>query len=401
MCEACGPRITRRRALALAGSAVAATAWGGAGSPARAATPTGYGIDIQPRSVWAGDSRPQLSDPGVEDVRFLLVHHTASANGADPIGTMRGVYSFHTSAEKGWPDVAYNFFIDQNGIVYEARAGSLDRPVQASATGGSQGFAQLVCLLGDFTSQNPTEAALLSLNSTLAYLADRYGLDTNVGAASAFTSRGSNRWPAGETVTTTTIAGHRDMSQTACPGDTFYPYLVANVQGQVHALRGPASAPTTQAPPSTTSTTTPPTTTAATTSPTIASVPSTTAVPPPTTLTVVTAPPTVASSTTGASTSVVPTEIAAEAPSSAVVTGRDSSNGAALAIAAGAAAVVGLGAAYVGIRSRRPADGPTIAATPIDDTEPDSGRRADSDPRTDIDSDEPGRPHDGGRDPLL
>jgi hypothetical protein len=33
-----------------------------------------------------------------------------------------------------------------------------------------------------------------------------------------FTSRGSNRWPAGATVKAATISGHRDTSQTACPG---------------------------------------------------------------------------------------------------------------------------------------------------------------------------------------
>jgi len=43
--------------------------------------------------------------------------------------------------------------------VWEDRTGSLDGPVMASATGGSQGFAQLVCMVGDFTRVLPTAVA--------------------------------------------------------------------------------------------------------------------------------------------------------------------------------------------------------------------------------------------------
>jgi hypothetical protein len=308
-------------------------------------------------------------------VRFLLVHHTASPNGADPIGTMRGVYNFHTSAEKGWPDVAYNFFVDQNGVVYEARTGSLAGPVEASATGGSQGFAQLVCLLGDFTSQNPTDAALASLNEVLAWLADRYAIDTSPGATTTFVSRGSNRWPQGSTVTASTISGHRDMSQTACPGDTFYPYLVANVQQQVHALRG-GGQPTTTAAPEPTTTPEPSTTTTTTTT----TAPSTTTPETTSAATAVseTAPETTTSETTPATSSATiaatsePSQDTAAAPvadtaaeppavdRSAIeapvgagnATGRNSSNGAAVAVAAGAAVVAATGALYVGMRGR-------------------------------------------------
>lgn len=347
MCEACAPRMSRRAALSLAGGAAVAVA-GGMGQRVAARAPAE--LTIQPRAVWAGDERPPVGELRGEDVRFLLVHHTASANGADPIGTMRGVYNFHTSPEKGWPDVAYNFFIDQNGVVYEARTGSLAGPVEASATGGSQGFAQLVCLLGDFTSQNPTGPALASLNATLAWLADRYSLDTSNGAQTTFVSRGSNRWPEGSTVTAATISGHRDMSQTACPGDTFYPYLVANVQREVDGLRSAAVA-------TTTTTTEPPASTTsvpATTSTTVA--PTTTAVPAEVDVTTSSAAPLTTAPTDVTPTTGAPTgeelETAGTAVASSDATGRDSSNGTAVAVAAGAGAVALAAALFVGIRGR-------------------------------------------------
>ena len=271
--------VTRRRALGLLGGAVMAAHL----RPARlsaAPVEVAPGLMIRPRNDWADGRVPTGRLAPENDVRFLLVHHTASANGTDPITVMRTAYNFHTGPEKGWPDVAYNFFVDQFGEVWEAREGSLAGPVEASATGGSQGFAQLVCLLGDFTSVLPTPEALASLTATLAWLADRSQIDTRLGTTTQFVSRGSNRWSAGDNVVAQTISGHRDMSQTACPGDTFYPYLIANIAADVTALRtaGMAAsttvAPTTAAPTTVAPTTAEPTTTTPTAAaPTTSSMP--------------------------------------------------------------------------------------------------------------------------------
>ncbi|HEY7824423.1 MAG TPA: N-acetylmuramoyl-L-alanine amidase, partial [Acidimicrobiia bacterium] len=111
-------------------------------------------------------------------MRFLIVHHSASRNGhsgADAPGILRSFYDYHTSAEKGWNDIAYNFLIDADGGIWEGRAGSLDGPVAGDATGGNQGFSQLVCIIGDYNTARPSQASLSSLVWLLAWLADRYG----------------------------------------------------------------------------------------------------------------------------------------------------------------------------------------------------------------------------------
>ena len=155
-----------------------------------------------------------------EDVRFLLVHHSATSNNVpDPRSLIRGVYAFHTSSAKGWPDVAYNFFVAPDGSVWEGRAGSLDGPVTADATGGNQGYAQLVCLLGNHVDVAPTGAAQTSLVRTLAWMAGRFSLNTYADASTTFVSRGSNKFPAGQTITTPIVSAHRDVTYTACPGD--------------------------------------------------------------------------------------------------------------------------------------------------------------------------------------
>jgi hypothetical protein len=240
-------RPLRRRTILRAGFAigVAPPLLPVLGTPVSAAPPAEAlaGLAVHPRDDWA-DGRAATGPLRVEadgDVRFLLVHHSASSNGydaADVPGLIRSFYAAHTGG-KGWPDVAYNFFVDRYGEIWEGRTGSLAAPVIADATGGNQGFSQLCCLIGDHGIEPPTAAALDSLGRLLAALADRYGIDTAPGATTTFISRGSNRWPEGETVTAGTIAGHRDMSRTECPGDACYRLIPGAITERVNLVRPP------------------------------------------------------------------------------------------------------------------------------------------------------------------
>lgn len=218
------------------------------GAPDAVAAPTASGPvppRIRPRSEWAGTLAPRGPLEPEDDVRFLLVHHTLTPNTDAPDRTpdrLRAVYRFHTG-ERGWPDVAYNFFIDRHGVVWEGREGSLAGAVRGDATGGSQGHALLCCFVGDFTAQPPTEAAMASMTALLAWLAGREGL--TLAEPVTFTSRGSNRWRRGEQVTTEQIAAHRDMSRTECPGDALYPLVASTLLPAARAaLAGPAASPT-------------------------------------------------------------------------------------------------------------------------------------------------------------
>ena len=177
------------------------------------------GLHVHPRDEWGADLPPR--GPIASDrVEFLLVHHSASDAFTDrPRAVIRSVYAFHTGPQKRWPDVAYHFFVAPDGSVWEGRAGSLDGPVEASASGGNQGYAQLVCLLGNHVDRPPTAAAQTSLVRVLAWLADRYQLGVHRDASTTFVSRGSDRFPAGSTVTTPIISPHRSVTFTACPGD--------------------------------------------------------------------------------------------------------------------------------------------------------------------------------------
>lgn len=195
---------------------------------------------IRPRSDWATDNpvRGELVDE--EDVRFLLVHHTQSPNGyaADKVpGQLRGFHRYHTGPDKKWADVAYNFFVDAQGTIWEGRQGSIERPVKGDATGGSQGHALLCCFVGDFTAEPPTEEAMTAMVALLAWLAHRQGLD--LAGPVTFVSEGSNRWRKGVEVTTEQVAGHRDMSLTECPGDALYPLVAGRLLPEARLLLHP------------------------------------------------------------------------------------------------------------------------------------------------------------------
>jgi hypothetical protein len=197
--------------------AASSTARAGSG-PVPAPVPVAAGLEIFPRDAWGADLPPGPIAP--ETPSFLLVHHTASPNSyREAREVIRSTYHFQTGPAKGWSDVCYQFFVGRDGDVWEGRAGALTRPVEADATGGSQGWAQLVCLLGDFSSVAPTSAAIDSLVLLLEWIARRDDIDIADGATTTFTSRGSQRWSAGTIVTTPTISAHRDMSYTLCPGD--------------------------------------------------------------------------------------------------------------------------------------------------------------------------------------
>jgi hypothetical protein len=273
MCDRCAPQpLSRRTVLASAVVGAVATAFRPLPSAvAVAAVQPVPGLEVFPRTAW-GEGMPTKGPLAREDdVRFLLVHHTASDTShrqADVPGLLRSYYRLHTSGARSWNDIAYNFLVDREGGVWEGRAGSLAGAVRGDATGGNQGFDQLVCLIGDFTSVMPSAAALAALEKVLAWLADRHHVETAAGSTATFVSRGSNRWPAGQEVTVPTISGHRQLSVTGCPGDTFFPYVRDRLTDRVRSVRvarvPPPTTVTTVAP----TTTTPPTTEPATAAPT-------------------------------------------------------------------------------------------------------------------------------------
>jgi len=243
-CGDCSPPTTRRQFLskvALTTGLVGLTlpSLSTSALSAQGSRNVAEGLDIYPRYAWGAKLPPKPGLRTEASVKFLLVHHTAASSSyrqSQVAQQIQSIYQFHTGSKK-WPDVCYNFFVDRFGGVWEGRAGSLAGPVEADATGGSQGFAQLVCLLGNFETTRPPAVMINSCAKLLGWLGHRYRIDLNQTKTVDFISRGSNKWKTGTKVTARPISGHRDMSATLCPGKFVYPRLDTDISQRARAFK--------------------------------------------------------------------------------------------------------------------------------------------------------------------
>lgn len=173
---------------------------------------------------------PQSYSP---NVRMIVVHHTAQLirnDARSPLERVRALYQYHAQS-LGWGDIGYHYLIDEDGTIYEGRAGG------QNVVGGHAYCANVgtlgVALLGNFEVEEPSQIQILSLQWLLKHLTDEYGLNPQ----QQIQFHGQTK---------EVIVGHRDVVSTACPG-----YFLAGVLNQVraHVASGDVSARVTFPPP--------------------------------------------------------------------------------------------------------------------------------------------------------
>lgn len=158
------------------------------------------------RSVWTSTPRPvrALVDLDAKILVGLAIHYTGSASPlgstatlAQSINRLEAERRDHTTASKSdpskpWADIAYQAAISQSGDIFDCRGITYQ-----SAANGSQesnrkyGAVTFLIGVGDVPS-------LRAVNAFQAW----------------YRSVWLHRWPRA-----TRIVGHRDLYQTACPGD--------------------------------------------------------------------------------------------------------------------------------------------------------------------------------------
>ncbi|TSC57491.1 MAG: N-acetylmuramoyl-L-alanine amidase family 2 protein [Candidatus Peregrinibacteria bacterium Greene0416_19] len=151
---------------------------------------------------------PQEYSPSV---KLLVVHHTAivvSTDSRPGAERMRALYQYH-SKNRGWGDIGYHYVIDENGEVYEGRAGG------DSVVGGHaycNNVATLgIALMGNFDAEQPSQTQMRALQWLIHLLAEKYDIEVRRNV----TFHGTSLPP---------VVGHRDLLSTDCPG--FYAYGV-------------------------------------------------------------------------------------------------------------------------------------------------------------------------------
>lgn len=191
-------------------------------TPATAARQTAITADqpeILSRDRWcpAPFVCPKSVTPTLTRPTHLIVHHTASVNSAtDYAALMRSFWELHVKGN-GWADIGYNFLVDPAGTAWEGRGdGVLGAHFSGvnTATGG-------ISLIGTYTDQPPSPAAIGKLVELLTWQAKRYELDPYAQTIHAASGLELN-----------VISGHRDAGlsprasgRTECPGVALYPLL--------------------------------------------------------------------------------------------------------------------------------------------------------------------------------
>jgi putative cell wall-binding protein len=190
---------------------------------------------IHTRKEWGADEGKRRHDADcstapdyVDNIQMGAVHHTAGSNDyapGDVPAILRGIYDYHVSA-KGWCDIAYNFFVDKYGTIWEGRYGGIYRSVISAATSGYNSYSTSVSMVGTYDDANPVpQAAYDALVEVLAFKLGFAGVDPRASSRVTTLSNTSARVAEGVPVTLPNIFGHRDTNNTDCPGNSLYARL--------------------------------------------------------------------------------------------------------------------------------------------------------------------------------
>jgi N-acetylmuramoyl-L-alanine amidase len=149
------------------------------------------------RDAWG--AKPARSGGKPHTITRMTLHHEAVVLGdnRNAPGRFRQDQHYHQD-QLGWIDIAYHVGVDRNGNIYELRSTRIagDTATDYDTTGHF-----LVLCEGDFDQEAVSEAQLR-------------------GAALAFAWAAQNF-----TVAPDTLAGHRDLAATSCPGANLYAHL--------------------------------------------------------------------------------------------------------------------------------------------------------------------------------
>lgn len=185
--------VNRRQLFRLAGGVGLASMAGACSSKARAAT----SAQLLCRDAWG--ARPARPGGRRHTITRMTLHHEAVVLGENRYAPerLRQDQRYHQD-QHGWIDIAYHVGVDRNGNIYELRSTEIagDTATDYDTTGHF-----LVLCEGDFDKEVVSEAQLHGAAVAFAWATQNFRIATN------------------------TLAGHRDLAQTSCPGKNLYAHL--------------------------------------------------------------------------------------------------------------------------------------------------------------------------------
>lgn len=154
-------------------------------------------LEIISRADWGWV--PLTDSIPTHKIKYITIHHGGEdfAEDKDVIKYLKGLQSWSQS-EKNWIDNPYHYMIDLKGNIYEARP--IKYPGDTNTDYDVRGHA-LICVIGNYQNQILSEIQFEQLARLTAQLAATYGVPLEL------------------------IKGHKDYTETLCPGTDLYRYL--------------------------------------------------------------------------------------------------------------------------------------------------------------------------------
>ena len=131
-------------------------------------------------------------------VKGIVLHHSGVKNGPSGVTAVKQYERFHMDS-RGWNAIAYNWLVDEKGVVYEGRGPG----IQSGATKGWNSRTEAICYTGWGAAKVPNEA-LVSIKALINDLKARYD---------------HGLW----------VKGNRDLGNSTCPGHWLYYWLRAGM----------------------------------------------------------------------------------------------------------------------------------------------------------------------------
>jgi len=147
------------------------------------------------RAGWGSRGpKSRLTPLNKKRVVGIAIHHSGVKNGPKGVTAVKAFERHHMDAN-GWNAIAYNFLVDEQGVIYEGRgAGKI-----SAATRPYNSRTESICYTGDGDKNIPTKTQA-SLIWLIADIQKRY----------------SNKlW----------VKGHRELASTSCPGNVLFNWV--------------------------------------------------------------------------------------------------------------------------------------------------------------------------------
>lgn len=129
------------------------------------------------------------------DIAQIVIHHVGVDADVSPETTAKYHVKPRPTAPDGWPGIGYHFYVRKDGTVYQTNA----LETVSYHCGGTCNLHSVgICLEGSFMKAIPTPEQLEATRGLNTILVHELGLLTKQ------------------------IRGHREVRQTACPGETWW-----------------------------------------------------------------------------------------------------------------------------------------------------------------------------------